>query len=747
MKIGVRWWLFAFIPACSVAACFSASAVTPPSAAGPSTAANVTAPAAPSAPAPSPITWDGNRQGNFVMALAQDQQGQIWVGCEDTGVWRYNPASAEKERWTQFTTKDGLGDDNGYALAVDRLNRVWVGHLNHGVSVFNGKSWRNYTVMDGPLGSRVFAIATCPTDGDVWMATDAGLSRYSLKKDTWSYYTRAEGLPSDQANALAFDKAGNIFVGTQCDGIAMAYAAADYKTWRVEKGPEQMPITPGGKGLPTNLINCLLVSPSSGTVYAGTTTGLARSEDSGKTWRYLRGADWKDKVLGLYKGPAPMVADTRGHNLLEDYVTALAEDEAGRLWVGYRQKGLEAVDPRNGTRVFQSGDDYVTSIQPMSGVPMLVGHYGTGVGGINVPPKDTKQFLKETENKHIQSSLALAAISQFPAVAQPPNLSELKAMLQGVQELSSNPSSFALDKPTVIALNDDWGTQGTWVDHYGNFAAVLCAMDGGGNDQVRGYRGAWADRRGWIGRNGSDNDYLRYYVTWPHTEDPRSLQDFWRGGRKQAEWDDHGETKPMTLAGSHIYGTLRLPKGHYILSCYFFNKDAHSDDNRIRDYLVEVRSTPMTDERFEPLGAPVGYPGREAEALFEQSRNGDHARVRNFWGGVWKRFYVDLTASGFNFVTVRVNRNHSFNTILSGLFVDPVGQLPGPAGPILQPAATRRALYARPVIKSGSAADNSIQLIDQLLVLRDTNPAWYSANSRRYLVPILRRLLDKQGDG
>jgi len=34
-----------------------------------------------------------------------------------------------------------LGDDNGYAIACDKLGRIWVGHLNHGVSVYNGKQW------------------------------------------------------------------------------------------------------------------------------------------------------------------------------------------------------------------------------------------------------------------------------------------------------------------------------------------------------------------------------------------------------------------------------------------------------------------------------------------------------------------------------------------------------------------------------------------------------------------------------
>ena len=72
--------------------------------------------------------------------------GHLWIGSEMQGVYRYTPATGQ---WTQFTTADGLGDDYAYAVAVDRKGRVWVGHLNHGVSVYNGVRWQNYEVGGG----------------------------------------------------------------------------------------------------------------------------------------------------------------------------------------------------------------------------------------------------------------------------------------------------------------------------------------------------------------------------------------------------------------------------------------------------------------------------------------------------------------------------------------------------------------------------------------------------------------------
>ena len=290
---------------------------------------------------PAAVPYDVSAQGRFVTALCRDTQGCLWLGNEDgAGLWKYNP---NKKLWTHFPASADV-PDNTYALCCDKQGRIWAGSLDKGVSVWNGGQWKRYDATTGPLGSRVFALAVCPTDGDVWMATDAGLARWSAAKDTWHYYTRADGLASDQASCLAFDHKGNLFVGTMCDGLTVGNAQSDYTHWRTVTGWEPMPLSPGGDGLPSNLISALLVAKN-GTVYVGTTHGLAHSSDGGQTWRFLRGEDWQAQGNGLYKSATLIPTDTKGHLLLEDYVNALAEDSTGNLYIGYRTRGYEVVAP------------------------------------------------------------------------------------------------------------------------------------------------------------------------------------------------------------------------------------------------------------------------------------------------------------------------------------------------------------------------------------------------------------------
>ena len=255
--------------------------------------------AKPSAASPfAPVSTDeARRQIKFVTCLCRDTQGDVWIGTEDAGLWRYDPKASVTADYVHFAAADGPGDDNVYALACDKAGRIWAGTLNHGVAVFNGKAWKSYAPPDGPLGWRVFALAVNPVSGGVWMATEAGLARYEQKQ--WTYYTRADGLPSDLATSLAFAPNGTLYVGTQCDGVAVGSPQNDYKTWRVASGPASPPKMLRGVGLPSGMINCLRVTKS-GEAWAGTTAGLAHSGDGGRTWHFRRGGNWKDKAFGRF---------------------------------------------------------------------------------------------------------------------------------------------------------------------------------------------------------------------------------------------------------------------------------------------------------------------------------------------------------------------------------------------------------------------------------------------------------------
>jgi len=582
------------------------------------------------------LPWNPDAQGQFITSLCQDSAGHTWIGTEDSGLWRCDPSAPKDKQYTHYTTADGLGDNNAYALVCDKAGRIWAGTLNHGVSVFNGKAWKTYGPVDGPLGSRVFALAVSPKDGGVWGATDAGLFRY--QNSHWTYFTRADGLPSDQANALAFGADGTLYVGTQCDGLAIASPDDNYKAWRVVPGPKSLPVTATGVGLPSALINCLLVT-SGGTVYAGTTCGLAGSKDGGLTWSFVRGLDWKAKLAGLYHPITPKPAVLTTDLLSEDYVTCLAEGGDGRLFVGHRQTSIEAFNLKTAKRV-QSGanaaktDSYVNSLS-VSGETIWVGLYSGGL----LTPDTSSAGLKP----------ASSPIVAFPVPAKPPTVAELNAMLTQVQ-------SFKGELPTGGAayLGGDWQTQGDWLGRYGRQYTVLFAADAPLDHDVISdpdYRIKIA-----MGPHHPPGDSIRRWNSRIQTDNPKSLYDPIPGYRRESQADDHGEAliepgNAFSYQGPDVWALVTVPDGLHQVSMYGFNENGHGGNERCRDYVVDMLPYQDNGDAMQ-AAAPLA-----------------HARIQNFWGGVYQSFLV----RGPSRYVLRVGKNNSLNTLLTALFIDRIG--------------------------------------------------------------------------
>jgi hypothetical protein len=710
------------------------------------------------------------------MALARDGMGNLWVGTEGNGIWRYAPnaegrmMNAEKGKggWKQFSTADGLGDDYAYSVAVDKLGRIWVGHLNHGVSVYNGTSWRNYDIPHGPIGERVFKIAVCSTDGDVWIGTSAGLARYEVGKDEWKHYTKGQsgnhltpalspasggeggGLPSDQITAIAFDSNGNIYVGTQCDGIAMASRDSDYTDWRQAPQADQELPTFAGFGLPSKLINDLLVA-SDGTVYAATDGGLAWSRDSGTTWQFRRGKDFADKMKGLAGGPpkgwsAKYIPKDMPP---EDYVTCLAEDGAGVIWADFRHAGMLALSGYSYEELEKvsaektGGADFGRAILPMSDFRPWLASAGKGL----LRAAEPRRLSHRVAPKDYPETPALTGEVPLPSPAHAPDLAELNALLQEVQAVPVA----RLTNGAVVPLEDDWQTEGQWTGRYGRFWIALCANISP-NDDVWG--AGWDvmyDAR--MGLNHAPGDSLRYWIHWTATKDNRCLEmsplylqsrvlrkeTTWDRDRRESEWDDHGETYPMSKDGPHVYCSLSIPAGLFYLSLYEIDPNGHDDDSdRFRDYQISIRAYPGRVSLDQQVGKTFIMRPPNDIAGFDQQPELAHARAHDFWGGVYKRFLV----RGPTKLTIQVNRNYSMNTILPGVMLDLVDELPPPYYCTRQEWEAKQQNSLEADVSAFVPADNAAAAAQRLAAALDGMPSknetWWAENKRRFYLPLLR---------
>jgi ligand-binding sensor domain-containing protein len=107
---------------------------------------------------------------NYVVALAVDPQGVVWVGTWGGGLARF-----DGQRIENLTMAEGLPGNHVFMLQVDRRGELWIG-TNQGLAHRRGGRYEVLTTHDGLFGDAVFAFAE-GADGSQWVGSYGGVAR------------------------------------------------------------------------------------------------------------------------------------------------------------------------------------------------------------------------------------------------------------------------------------------------------------------------------------------------------------------------------------------------------------------------------------------------------------------------------------------------------------------------------------------------------------------------------------------
>ncbi len=141
------------------------------------------------------ITTQDGLISNEVTALLVDDEGALWVGTRD-GISQWDGSA-----WRAFITDDGLGGNDITALAQDEDGAVWAATWGGGVSRWQDGVWETFDARNGLAPSGVETLLTTP--GQVWMGSVSGLSVYDGR--SWQQFSHAYGYDVGRVYALAGD--------------------------------------------------------------------------------------------------------------------------------------------------------------------------------------------------------------------------------------------------------------------------------------------------------------------------------------------------------------------------------------------------------------------------------------------------------------------------------------------------------------------------------------------------------------
>jgi len=281
---------------------------------------------------------------NTVQALAQTQDGFVWIGTE-VGLVRFDGNGFQL---FDKNTSPALPGNDVRCLLADKDGSLWIG-TSEGLARWRDGVVASFTEKDGLPGNNVQSLFV-GNSGDVSAVTENGIGKIQdgrASRDPWIYEENVPGpLPNYRFRvSLA---SGHI-------------ADANSTTLAIEQGGGRVIRFRVGVEIPGTRIQ-LLYLDREGALWIGTNRGLAR---------------WVAGKLQILSVTDPLAKAS---------VLTMMEDREGNIWVGTEADGLHILrDQRFRTIGVREGlsSDATTTVVEGAGGKLWV---GTSGGGLNALP-------------------------------------------------------------------------------------------------------------------------------------------------------------------------------------------------------------------------------------------------------------------------------------------------------------------------------------------------------------------------
>jgi len=144
---------------------------------------------------------------NRVWALAEDpQSGILWIGTFGAGMDRFDPRTGMFRHFrTQEDNPNSLNNNYVLCLHSDKQGILWIGTNGGGLNRFDPgqETFQSYTQADGLANNTVYGILE-DDDGNFWLSSNQGLSKFNPKLLTCKNYDISDGLQGMEFNGGAY---------------------------------------------------------------------------------------------------------------------------------------------------------------------------------------------------------------------------------------------------------------------------------------------------------------------------------------------------------------------------------------------------------------------------------------------------------------------------------------------------------------------------------------------------------------
>jgi ligand-binding sensor domain-containing protein/signal transduction histidine kinase len=179
---------------------------------------------------------------NRVLTILEDRMGYLWIGTRTGGLNRLDPTTGDWTRFLHEPEDDGsLSDNRVWSLYQDHIGAIWVGTLG-GLNMWDENDQRFIRYNndpDDPLtlsNDSIFSIYEDPV-GVLWIGTwGSGLDRLDRETQQFTHYTEKDGLPNNVIYGIETDKDGNLWLSTNLGLSKFNPRSETFKNYDVRDG-------------------------------------------------------------------------------------------------------------------------------------------------------------------------------------------------------------------------------------------------------------------------------------------------------------------------------------------------------------------------------------------------------------------------------------------------------------------------------------------------------------------------------
>lgn len=145
--------------------------------------------------------------------LYVDNTNRLWVGVR-AALLLYDPTTHQFKRFSfEKNISRPLGSYFMILSLHEFMGKLWIGSFNDGLWTLDLGNLNNPIIKNVSKKrdiQNMTIYSTLPdNEGNLWMSTNAGITRYNPKTDQYLDFTVTEGLQQDEFNRLAFTQCAN----------------------------------------------------------------------------------------------------------------------------------------------------------------------------------------------------------------------------------------------------------------------------------------------------------------------------------------------------------------------------------------------------------------------------------------------------------------------------------------------------------------------------------------------------------